>query len=221
MPDLIRHLPAILGLSGVFTRRGAELGISDRKDIRLEEGNGMIDYEDRLVVVWEKNETVGEKDADRVEAANLGVLQAVAAVEEGTSHRLREEQPELYLEIERLNARLDLLVDMVGRLLSEQRQDEPVRRVRLAVERVEFVADVAEAAEDELGILSLRLHASVPEPLKLPGRITSEQRDNEGRRWVCFRPIGLGVRLRDALDQLVFRHHRRMIAEQRSRRGQG
>jgi hypothetical protein len=181
----------------------------------------MIDYEDRLVVVWEQNDTVGERDADRLEAANIGVLQAVAAVEEGTSHRLREEQPELYLEIERLNARLDLLVDMVGRLLSEQRQDEPVRRVRLAVERVEFVADAAEAAEGQVGILSLRLHASVPEALKLPGRITSEHDDEAGRRWVSFRPLGLGVRLRDALDQLVFRHHRRMIAEQRSRRPQG
>ncbi|NDY97132.1 PilZ domain-containing protein [Wenzhouxiangella limi] len=181
----------------------------------------MIDYEDRLVAIWEADEGADEREMDRLEAGNVAVLQGVAAVEEGASHRLREEQPELYQEIERLNARLDLLVDMVGRLLAEQRESGPTRRVRLAVEEIEFVAPAEEAAPGQAGRLSLRLHASVPEPLTLPGKITAERRDTENRRWVCFQPLAMSGRLRDALDQLVFRHHRRMIAEQRSRRAHG
>ncbi|MFP4209582.1 MAG: PilZ domain-containing protein [Wenzhouxiangella sp.] len=178
----------------------------------------MIDYEDRLVVAWEADEAADERDMERLESSNLAVLQGVSAVEEGVSHRLREEQPELYQEIERLNARLDLLVDMVGRLLAEHREQAPARRVRLAVEKMTFVAQPGEAAPGQRGRLCLHLHASVPEPLRLPGQLVSEHLDEAGRRWVDFQPFAMSGRLRDALGQLVFRHHRRMIAEQRSRR---
>jgi hypothetical protein len=178
----------------------------------------MINYEDRLVVAWEIDETAAEGDIAQLEASNLAVLQGVTAVEEGASHRLREEQPELYQEVERLNARLDLLIDMVGRMMSEKRPGEPTRRVRLAVEQVEFVATPEDAAPDQRGLLSLQLHVSVPEPLRLPGEIVSEQTDAEGRRWVLFKPFEMSGRLNDALDQLVFRHHRRNIAQQRSQR---
>jgi hypothetical protein len=58
---------------------------------------------------------------------------------------------------------------------------------------------------------------SVPEPLRLAGRVVSERSDQSGRRWVRFEPFAMSTRLHDALDQLVFRHHRRTIAEQRSR----
>jgi len=178
----------------------------------------MINYEDRLVVAWEVDGTVAEGDIAQLEASNLAVLQGVTAVEEGASHRLREEQPELYQEVERLNARLDLLIDMVGRMMADQRQDSPTRQVRLAVEQVEFVAKPEYAAPGQRGLLALQLHVSVPEPLRLPGEIVSEQTDSADRRWVLFKPLEMSSRLNDALDQLVFRHHRRNIAEQRSRR---
>ena len=177
----------------------------------------MIDYEDRLVVAWEVDDGVSEKDMAQLEASNLAVLQGVAAIEEGGSHRLREEQPELYQEIERLNARLDLLIDMVGRLNAEQREDGATRRVRLAVDHVEFVASSEDASPGQSGCLTLQLHMSVPEPLRLAGRVVSERSDQSGRRWVRFEPFAMSTRLHDALDQLVFRHHRRTIAEQRSR----
>ncbi|MEE4297455.1 MAG: PilZ domain-containing protein [Wenzhouxiangella sp.] len=177
----------------------------------------MIDYEDRLVVAWEVDETLGEQDMAQLEGSNLAVLQGVAAVEEGGSHRLREEQPELYQEIERLNARLDLLIDMVGRLNAEQREEGATRRVRLAVDHVEFVATPQDAEPGQNGCLNLQLHMSVPEPLRLPGQVVSERTDQANRRWVRFEPFAMSTRLHDALDQLIFRHHRRTIAEQRSR----
>ena len=177
----------------------------------------MIDYEDRLVVVWEANEGASEQDMAQLEASNLAVLQGVSAIEEGGSYRLREEQPELYQEIERLNARLDLLIDMVGRLNAEQREDGATRRVRLAVDHVEFVASRQDAEPGQGGCLTLQLHMSVPEPLRLSGKVVSERTDQAGRRWVRFEPFTMSNRLHDALNQLIFRHHRRTIAEQRSR----
>ncbi len=177
----------------------------------------MIYYEDRLVVCWEVDEMASAQDSAQLEASNLAVLHAVAAIEEGGSYRLREEQPELYQEIERLNARLDLLIDMVGRMNAEQREDAATCRVRLAVDHVDFVDQPAEVAEGQQGWLSLNLHQSVPDPLRLPGRIVAERTDQSDRRWVRFEPFPMGMRLHDALDQLVFRHHRRNVAEQRSR----
>lgn len=179
----------------------------------------MIEYEDRLELAWEAAEELDERDAERMDAHNLAVLHGVAAVEEGVSHRLREEQPELYNELERLNARVDLLIDMVGRLLSEHRAPGPRRKVRMAVARIGFVAaDEGEGKPGQRGWLRLLLHPSVPEPLILAGRISGEARDGQDRRWLRFEPFEISGRLRDALGQLVFRHHRRMVAEQRSRR---
>ena len=178
----------------------------------------MIDYEDRLELAWEADDGADEREAARREAANLAVLTGVTAVEEGSSVRLREEQPELYHELERINARLDLLMDLVGRLLSERRAQGRTRRVKVAVEQVTFAAEADEAQPGQAGRLQLFLHSSVPEPLILVGRIVADSRDDEGRRWARFQPYPMGGRLLDALGQLVFRHHRRMVAEQRSRR---
>ena len=178
----------------------------------------MIEYEDRLEVSWEADESVDEREADRLDARNLAVLQSVAAVEEGGSRRLREEQPELYNELERLNARIDLLIDMMGRLLAEHREAGSARRVRVAVTQIGFVADEGEGRPGERGRLRLQLHGSVPEPLILVGCITGQARDADERCWLRFEPFEPSGHLRDALSQLVFRHHRRMVAEQRSRR---
>lgn len=179
----------------------------------------MLNYEDRLRLSWTEEPTQSPERAAELESTNLAVLQSVAALETGVSTRLRDEQPELYHELERLNARLDLLLDLVGRLASPASQQLNARPAVIAVENLRFRLEPGEPRPAGNGVLCLSLHAAVPQPLSLAGRITRLVEDAAGASWAEFRPAPMSETLREAFDQHVFRHHRRMIAERRAQAG--
>lgn len=176
----------------------------------------MLDYTDHLRLNWSPEPDISAERTSELEPTNLAVLQSVAAMEEGVSSRLREEQPELHHELERLGARLDLLLDMVGRLLQQPEAIVP-RPAVMAVERLRFPTVAGEVEAGQAGLLRLFLHPAVPQPLALPGHIVSVTSSGPESGWAEFQPLPMSTRLRDALGQHVFRHHRRMIAEQRAR----
>ena len=176
----------------------------------------MLDYRGNLRLDWSPEAGISAERVGELEPTNLAVLQSVAAMEEGVSPRLREEQPELHHELERLGARLDLLLDMVARLLKHA-DELTARPAVMAVERLRFLADPGEVEAEQTGLLRLFLHPAVPQPLVLPGRILAVADEGPEAGWAEFQPLPISTRLRDALGQHVFRHHRRMIAEQRAR----
>jgi hypothetical protein len=61
------------------------------------------------------------------------------------------------------------------------------------------------------GLLSLYINAALPQPLKIPGTIAGERRQ-EGERVAQLRFSGLSDAVVQMLDKLIFRHHRRLIA---------
>lgn len=177
----------------------------------------MLNYEDTIRLRWTPGALPAPEVQAELEASNLAVLQSVAAMEEGVSQRLREEQPELHHELERLGARLDLLLDLVGSLLQQRRSPVQGQAVVMAPDRIRFQPGDDPVEPDHSGRLTLYLHRSVPQPLDLAGTIGEVGPDQHGRVWAEFVPVAMSERLRDALGQHVFRHHRRMIAEQRAR----
>lgn len=177
----------------------------------------MLDYQDKLRLSWAPEAEVSAGRAGELEPTNLAVLQSVAAMEEGVSQRLHEEQPELHHELERMGARLDLLLDMVSRLLQQSEVEVAPRSAVMAVERLRFEVAGDEVEPGQAGVMRLYLHSAVRQPLALAGHIVSVSGEGSEGAWAEFQPLPLSGRLRDALSQHVFRHHRRMIAEQRAR----
>jgi hypothetical protein len=167
----------------------------------------MVVYEDTLPLSW----LPGRASAAESEAANLIVLESVAAVEEGPAERLSEEHPEIQHELRRLDARLQLLIDMVARLLHDEEALESACRVRIGLKRIEFPATAGELPVGEEGVLTLQIHPAVPARLALHGHICADCEQDQ-QRWVSFEPDQMSESLRDALSRHVFRHHRRQVA---------
>ena len=174
----------------------------------------MISYEDSLPIAWVSGPT-SEHDSLALDTTNEYVLEAVAAVEEHAQDHLSEDYPELHQELKRLDAKVHLVMDMLSRLLQASAAAPRARRVRIGADRVEFrTADEGTELKGE-GTLELYLHASIPEPLRLPGTIERSFRDEDDRLWYVVAVAPLERGLRDLLSRHVFRHHRRSVAAAR------
>lgn len=177
----------------------------------------MVSYEDLLRLCWTPG-GMGDYERLSLETSGRYVLEAVAAIEEHRQDRLAEEQPELHQELSRIDAKLQLVLELVAKLRAEHREREmlPRARVVLSADRIRFEVVDQEVSEGEKGVLRIYLHPSVPEPLAVPGRISAIEHGQDGSM-VSLAPIRERWAFRDSLSRHVFRHHRRQVAASRVR----
>jgi hypothetical protein len=139
---------------------------------------------------------------------NANTLAAIAALEERRADLAEDDSP-LMQEMLRMDAKLTALVDIVNQLLVPASTLPPRQSVRFNAIGAVLATDFA--AGGEAMLLRLRFELCRSLPLELPAKI--ERRFDDGRVFVVFTPMAdvLG----DAIERLVFRHHRRKVAEAR------
>ena len=144
------------------------------------------------------------------------VLVADASLDEQRPHtdKKSDEEHELAEDLQRVEFKVNVLIQLVARLLNREGELPPVRSFRLYSAGVEWLA-AGEAAPSGAGLVSLHVSRNFPQPLLLPGRVLGQHADGEGS-WVRFVFEGLTPSVTDALERLVFRHHRRLVAGTRS-----
>lgn len=168
--------------------------------------DGLLSYQDCLPLAW-LPQPVSEPNP-QVQAlcgGNAQVLAAVLAVEEhgGRSGTPDEETP-IDREVARLHRKLDLLVEMVGSLLSAQTARPSAIPLELSSRELKWLgANPPQAGE---GVIEIHLHRSVAHPLRL-----AAQSLGGGR--IAFLPMDETTAA--ALETHVFLHHRRSVAEAR------
>lgn len=172
----------------------------------------MLNYTDRLPLDWSPGAAASSGETQRA-ATNLYVLEAVAAIEEQSRDRLADDQAELHQELHRLDAKIQLLLDMVARLLRSHDRLPREHLLHIAVDAIDVCTEADIAVGDE-GTLHLHLHPAIPAALMLRGRITAESEDSDGR-WLRFELTPLAGLEAEAMSRHVFRHHRRSIAAAR------
>ncbi|WP_413625703.1 PilZ domain-containing protein [Luteibacter sp. Lutesp34] len=141
---------------------------------------------------------------------NASVLVAVSALMERRTESTEDDNP-LSNEVARLDAKLNVLMEIVNRLLLPQ-SDLPAR--------VSMRFNAAGAVLPWAGLpavgqpVMLRLHfdACRALPLELPGVRVAGPSDGKG--FISFE--GLSEAVRDGIERLVFRQHRRQVAEARA-----
>ena len=147
-------------------------------------------------------------DHARLIERNLAALTTLAALEDRRVESSDEDTPVLQ-ELARLDAKLNALVELVNRLLV------PAHRLpaRQSVSFNAIGALLPAALVPAEGAVLLRLHfdACPSVPLELPGSV--QRQGDDGRAFVVFADLGEG--LSEAIERLVFRHHRRKVAESR------
>jgi hypothetical protein len=170
-------------------------------------------YQDVLPVLWRAlpgavDPALAASFAER----NLRVLQACAAIEDHRTSETPADEPSP--ELQRLDFKLNLLLDLVGQLLVANRPRPtpvPIRFNALgAVWR--GAAPLPEAGAQ--GIAEIHLRDFLAEPIRLIGRVTNVT--PEGQIKVRFSPPGEPVA--DLIEKLIFRRHRRQVAESRQPR---
>ena len=144
------------------------------------------------------------------------VLVADASLDEQRPYteKKSDEEHELAEDLQRVEFKVNVLIQLVARLLMRDGDLPAVRSVRLHANGLEWLL----AGEDVLpgvGIVALHVSRHFPQPLRLPGRIVGTHSDAEGT-WLRFGFEGLTPSVTELLERLVFRHHRRLVAGTRT-----
>lgn len=144
----------------------------------------------------------------RLVERNLSTLASIAAIEERRAEGADDDSPVLQ-ELARLDAKLNALVDVINRLLTPV-ESLPARN-SLTFNALGAVMPAQEVPDSTQVLLRLHFDACPSLPLELPARV--ERQLDDGRVFLAFEPAS--DVLTAALERLVFRHHRRKVAETR------
>lgn len=148
-------------------------------------------------------------------SAAEALLRAVAVAEDSRSEDA-DERGELPQSFQRVEAKVDLLLNLLGKL-ARQRDDalplSPLRWSHLGV-RLDS-AQPFQAGAGDRGAALIEPAPWLSDHVELPGHVHAVSTTPDGRHhlWLRFDPMGPG--LADALERHLFRLHRRQIAEAR------
>ena len=147
------------------------------------------------------------------------LLRGLAQVEDLRSEDSSEEKRgELPLLAQRMDAKLDLMLVMIGRLLRQNDQAQPTRPVRWSVRGLRLLMEPSTPPPglDTVGIVRLQPSDWLPDELELPALVSASAGDSAGL-WIWLRFPPLPADLEEAMSRHLFRMHRRQIAETRRR----
>lgn len=161
-------------------------------------------YRDRCPLSWHPGATPGPDDAPE------RVLAAIAVIEESGTVANEDNDPVL-AEIQNLDAKLRLLMDMVQTLYQQQAEQGPASEFVMSAEGIEITGEGKAPAAGEQGLIALHLDSYVARPLRLPAEVLGLE--TEGSRWTARLRFTIESEvLAGALEKHVFRRHRRAVA---------
>jgi hypothetical protein len=147
------------------------------------------------------------------------LLRGLAQVEDlRTEDSGEDKRGELPLLAQRMDAKLDLMLVMIGRLMRQSGQVLPPRPLRWSARGLRLLLEPETPAPglDTPGVVRLQPSDWLPDELELPALVSASATTPEGL-WIWLRFSGLTPGLEEALDRHLFRMHRRQVAENRRR----
>lgn len=130
-----------------------------------------------------------------------------------SSLELPEEQSLLHSEFQRLELKLDLLLEQVGLLLAQQTLLPEAVPLRLTAQELHWWAREAPAPGETVQV-AVYLKEELHRPVILLGKVRECKAEANGHR-ILMRFTDLGEGVREELERFIFRWHRRHIAQAR------
>lgn len=169
-------------------------------------------YQANLALAWRPYVAGQDPNAEALNLANEQTLRLLAAVEEfypeaGDEHAQNHE-------LARLESKLNLLLELVGELLTAQRPLPPARAVRLNAHAVEWrEAGDGRPKPGTPVLLEVYLSSEMSRPLRLMAQTVAA--DPAAPEAVLATVEHLSEPVVDLLEKCIFRRHRRAIAHSR------
>lgn len=144
------------------------------------------------------------------------LLRSVALVEDARGDDGHDERSDATLQVQRLEAKLDLVMVLLGRLVRQSAQDLPLRPLRWSRRGIRLEqGSRSGAAPGSMGVIRLQPCDWLPDHIDLPVVIVAEAANGSGAHYLWLRFERLSDALEMALERHLFRLHRRQIAEAR------
>lgn len=164
---------------------------------------------------WETQATqLTELEQHAVNTANEATLRSYYLLDERL-HDNREDREEAAPEIARLEQRLNLIVDLLGQVLQNNLDLPPPTACVLSRAGAEWISTAAPTLDAAVK-LWIYLQPHYPKPLVLYGVVSALDACALGQQITVRWPL-LADPVADGLERLIFRAHRRSVAE--SKRG--
>ena len=141
-------------------------------------------------------------------AINQRILECITSLQEQRPAKNNELDGAIVQEIARLDARLDILMELVGRILMPDADAPPAIPVRFNAYGLS-----SPSLPDLPAGTPVRTRIHFDHCRALPLQLDGELGEAGSHRFVAF--TGIDESLRDGLERLVFRHHRRRVAKTR------
>ncbi len=143
------------------------------------------------------------------------LLHGLAVAEDSRSED-PDDRGEVPQSMQRLEAKLDLVLSLLGKLAQQRAETMPVRALRWS--HLGLRLDQREApgvGPGDAGVVMLQPVAWLSDHVELPATVLATRADADGTHHLWLRFGRLSAGLQDALERHLFRLHRRQIAEAR------
>ncbi|HED17026.1 MAG TPA: hypothetical protein ENI64_09480 [Gammaproteobacteria bacterium] len=183
-----------------------QLPVSERSDVF----NDNLIYEGTVPLTCQHLDNMPDDDAlTQININNEKVLRMVAALDE--MHIDTHEEPGHTHDIARLEFKINMLMDLVGQLLERQLQLPSRRHVCVNAYGMQVAMPEQDTIESgQLIKVSLFFTEAYPRPVVLFVSISSSSPHT-----VSGQVMALSEAVQDLLERLIFRQHRRNVAQQR------
>jgi len=172
-----------------------------------------LGYGDEIPIEWEPCDLPDGAVLDRYNAGVVRIVHALTSFEEIAGDPGEEITP-LTHAVTRLEGKVDLLLNLVGRLVHRHVALPQRHRVRVCTDGIEWADCPVQVDAGAAGIVVVYLQPAIPISLRVPATVRHCVSSGE-EAWTHMEFAGLSNEARDLLQKYVFRHHRREIARAR------
>jgi hypothetical protein len=171
-------------------------------------------YHDVLPLQWKAlTRPLDRFELTGLEESNMVLLQACIAVEEHPARDKNEDLGPLAGELARLDFKLNLVLQLLSKLVSRDRISAPTS-IQFNALGASWTAIGPPPPVGEHGILRVQIRSSLPQPLELPGEVSAV---SGATVRVRFTELSEGTA--ELIQKLAFLRHRRHVADSRKSRG--
>jgi len=164
--------------------------------------------------------SISESGSAPEASTTLQVLRALNLLTLGHRSELAEAQnPDAGHDIARLEAKIDMLIAMVGALVTDHSGLPAPRPVRFNAESLEVNLDRAFAIGARV-VVALYPNPDLPRPLILPGTVDGACQRDDGSHDITLTYSVDNPQLRDEFERYVFLCHRQSLGRQAARSSQ-